>query len=118
MESGVTVVRRRWWLVVGLAAAIRLTAVVGATSTAVALAEAVSLQLPAPSSQPPASSLPALTGPVNDFARVVDATSAAQISRMIRALQAASGDVVVVATVPTIEPYGDIREMAVQLFSN
>ena len=37
---------------------------------------------------------------------------------MIRALQAASGDVVVVATVPTIEPYGDIREMAVKLFEN
>ena len=37
---------------------------------------------------------------------------------MIRALQAASGDVVVVATVPTIEPYGDIREYAVKLFEN
>ena len=37
---------------------------------------------------------------------------------MIRALQAATGDVVVVATVPTIEPYGDIREYAVKLFEN
>ena len=55
---------------------------------------------------------------MNDFARVIDATSAAQMDRMIRALQAASGDVVVVATVPTIEPYGDIREMAVKLFAN
>jgi uncharacterized protein len=55
---------------------------------------------------------------VNDFARVIDATSAAGMDRMIRALQAASGDVVVVATVSTIEPYGDIREMAVKLFEN
>ncbi len=37
---------------------------------------------------------------------------------MIRALKAASGDVVVVATVPTIEPYGDIREYAIKLFEN
>ena len=37
---------------------------------------------------------------------------------MIRALQAATGDVVVVATVPTIEPYGDIREYAIKLFEN
>ena len=37
---------------------------------------------------------------------------------MIRALQAATGDVVVVATVPTIAPYGDIREYANKLFEN
>ena len=37
---------------------------------------------------------------------------------MIRALQAATGDVVVVATVPTIAPYGDIREYANKLFAN
>ena len=37
---------------------------------------------------------------------------------MIRALKAATGDVVVVATVPTVEPYGDIREYAVKLFEN
>ena len=37
---------------------------------------------------------------------------------MIRTLQAATGDVVVVATVPTIEPYGDIREYAIKLFEN
>ena len=37
---------------------------------------------------------------------------------MIRALQAASGDVVVVATVPDIDGYGDIREYAVKLFEN
>jgi uncharacterized protein len=40
------------------------------------------------------------------------------MDRLIRALQAASGDVVVVATVPTIEPYGDIHEYIVKLFEN
>ena len=33
-------------------------------------------------------------------------------------MQAASGDVLVVVTVPTIEPYADIREYAVKLFEN
>ena len=59
-----------------------------------------------------------LAAPVNDFAKVIDADSASAIDRMSRTLQTASGDVVVVATVPTIEPYGDIREYAVKLFAN
>ncbi len=62
--------------------------------------------------------LPLLTEPVNDFANVIDRESAADMDRLIRALEAASGDVVVVATVPTIEPYGDINEYAVKLFEN
>jgi uncharacterized protein len=62
--------------------------------------------------------LPELTQPVNDFARVVDSASAAEIDRMSRALQAKTGDVVVVATVPTIEPYASIDEYAVKLFQN
>ena len=49
---------------------------------------------------------------------MVDSRSAAQIDQLSRALQKASGDVVVVATAPTIEPYGDIREYAVKLFQN
>ena len=57
-----------------------------------------------------ADDLPELTQPVNDFAHVIDAQSAAEMERMIGELQAATGDVVVVATVTTIEPYGDIRE--------
>ena len=63
-------------------------------------------------------SLQELTQPVNDFAQVIDAASAREMDRMIRALQAASGDVVVVATSPTIEPYGDIRAYANKLFGN
>ncbi len=62
--------------------------------------------------------LPELTAPVNDFAHVIDAASAGEIDRMSRALQAKTGDVVVVATVQTIEPYGDISEYAVKLFEN
>src|ERR1044071_984319 len=61
---------------------------------------------------------PQLTQPVNDFAGVVDASSAAQMDELIRALQQASGDVVVVATVKTFKPYGDIREYAVKMFQN
>ncbi len=59
-----------------------------------------------------------MTAPVNDFAHVIDAQSAAGIERLSRSLKAASGDVVVVATVPTIEPYGDIREYTTKLFQN
>jgi uncharacterized protein len=62
--------------------------------------------------------LPELTQPVNDFAHVVDATNAAEMDRMIRALQGATRDAVVVATVPTIAPYGDIRQYANKLFEN
>jgi uncharacterized protein len=62
--------------------------------------------------------LPELTEPVNDFAHVIDQQDAATIDQMIRRLKAATGDVVVVATVNTIEPYGDIREYANKLFEN
>jgi uncharacterized protein len=65
-----------------------------------------------------ADDLPELTKPVNDFAGVIDAPSAAEMDRMIRALKDATGDVVVVATVKSIEPYGDIREYANKLFEN
>ncbi len=65
-----------------------------------------------------AADLPELTAPVNDFAGVIDAQSARGIERLSRALKDASGDVVVVATVPTIEGYGDIQEYATKLFEN
>jgi uncharacterized protein len=68
--------------------------------------------------QPDKSALPELTEPVNDFARIIDQENTAVIDRMIRTLKAATGDVVVVATVPTIEPFGDIREYANKLFEN
>jgi uncharacterized protein len=70
------------------------------------------------SSQAGDDRLPELTEPVNDFAHIIDPPNAAAMDRMIRQLQAATGDVVVVATVQTIEPYGDIREYANKLFEN
>jgi len=62
--------------------------------------------------------LPELTEPVNDFAHILDPSSRRAIDDLSRRLQAATGDVVVVATVPTVEPYADIREYAVKLFEN
>src|SRR4051812_29425824 len=76
------------------------------------------LALSALSSLAVAADLPELTAPVNDFAHVIDAQSAQGIERLSRALKDASGDVVVVATVPTIEGYGDIHEYATKLFEN
>lgn len=64
------------------------------------------------------SAPPALTQPVNDFAHVIDDQSRAELDRRIRALQQATGDVVIVATVPTYQPYGDINEYAVKMFEN
>ncbi len=60
---------------------------------------------------------PVLTAPVNDFANVIDADSERVLDRRIRALQAASGDVVVVATVRTTAPY-DIESYALKMFEN
>jgi len=62
--------------------------------------------------------IPELTRPVNDYAGVIDPASEEMLDQLIRALQQASGDVVVVATVPTFKPYGDIREYAVKMFEN
>ncbi len=67
------------------------------------------------SAQPPT---PQLTAPVNDFANVIDEASRQELDRRIRALQQTTGDVVVVATVPTYQPYADINEYAVKMFEN
>jgi uncharacterized protein len=61
---------------------------------------------------------PQLTRAVNDFAGIIDPASEEQLERLITSLKNASGDVVVVATVPTIEGYMDIREFAVKMFEN
>jgi uncharacterized protein len=62
--------------------------------------------------------LPPLTDTVNDFAGMVDPASKAELDRRIRALRHATGDVIVVATVPSYEGFLDIRELAVRLFEN
>jgi uncharacterized protein len=61
---------------------------------------------------------PVLTDTVNDFAGVIDAASRAELDKRIRALQGATGDVLVVATVDTFQPYGSIEEYAVKMFEN
>jgi uncharacterized protein len=63
-----------------------------------------------------AQSLPALTRPVNDFAGVIDAASAAELERRITALEKATRDAIVVATVKSYAPYGSIEEFAVKLY--
>lgn len=61
---------------------------------------------------------PALTETVNDFAGVIDAASKQQLDTISRRLEQASGDAVVVATVKTFEPWGDIRTYAAKMFEN
>jgi uncharacterized protein len=61
---------------------------------------------------------PELTQPVNDFAHVIDAASAREMESLIRSLQQATGDVVVVATIDTFAPYATIEEYAVKMFEN
>ena len=63
-----------------------------------------------------AQNLPSLTEPVNDFAKVIDSQSRAELDRRIRALHATTKDSLVVVTVPTYKPYGSIEEYAVRLF--
>jgi uncharacterized protein len=92
--------RVRGWL--AMAAAVAAAAAVCAAAPAAALAQA----------------MPVLTEPVTDAAGAIDVSSSAAMDQLIRALLAASGDVVVVATVPTVAPYADAREYAVKLFEN
>jgi uncharacterized protein len=61
---------------------------------------------------------PVLSEPVNDFAHVIDADSTRDLERRITSLKNATGDVVIVATVPTFQPYADIKEYAVKMFEN
>jgi uncharacterized protein len=49
---------------------------------------------------------------------VIDDASERELERRIVALQRATGDVVIVATVPTFQPYADIKEYAVKMFEN
>jgi len=61
---------------------------------------------------------PLLTGPVSDFANIIDADSERELDRRIRALERATGDVVAVATVPSLEGFADINELALRMFEN
>lgn len=61
---------------------------------------------------------PELTAPVNDFANTIDAGSEREIEALIRRLQSATGDVMVVATVKTYQPWADLNSYAVEMFKN
>src|SRR5262245_42181796 len=84
---------RRWSLVVSLVAAV------------------ASLHAQAPPT-------PELTQPVNDFARVIDAQSSTEMERIMRALDEQTTDAIVVVTVPSLEGFTGIEELAVKLFEN
>jgi uncharacterized protein len=60
---------------------------------------------------------PELTQPVNDFAGVIDADSARQIELLIRSLQETTGDVVVVATITSLEGE-EIAQYTERMFRN
>ena len=87
----------------------RIAAVVAVTFVALLAA----LRAPASAQTPPL-----LTAPVNDFANVIDSASERELERRILALQKATTDVVIVATVPTFKPAGSIEEYAVKMYEN
>lgn len=62
--------------------------------------------------------IPELTAPVNDFAGVIDRSSEDQLEALIRKLENATGDVMVVATVKTFQPEADMPSYAVKMFEN
>ena len=61
---------------------------------------------------------PELTAPVNDFANVIDSASEQQLDALIRQLEKATGDVMVIATVKTFQPYADMSSYALEMFQN
>jgi uncharacterized protein len=60
---------------------------------------------------------PTLTGAVNDFGNVIDAASRQQIADLSARLEQATGDILVVATVDTVQPW-DIQSFATKMFEN
>jgi uncharacterized protein len=88
------------------------------TAAAWRLAFLLALLLPLTTSTAVAQSLPKLTQPVNDFAHVIDAATAAELDRRIRSLDrdTPTHDAVVVVTVQSIAPYGSVEDYALKLF--
>ena len=97
------------------AAATPLIALVILTATACQMAESPSIVRTQTSAS---AAPPELTAPVNDFAGVINPKEEAELGELIRKLQAASGDVIVVATVKTFQPAADIRVYANEMFQN
>lgn len=65
--------------------------------------------------QPPP---PGLTAAVNDLAGVIDPATEQQIEALLRQVQNATADVIVVATVKTFQPWPDLPSYAVKMFEN
>ena len=82
---------------------------VSALAVRATLLAAVALTSPAVVRDAGAQDLPSLTAPVNDLADVIDTATEAQLDTRIRALLAASGDTIVVATVRTFKTYASIE---------
>jgi uncharacterized protein len=61
---------------------------------------------------------PLLTAPINDFANVIDGNSERELERLLESLRTATGDVIVIATVPTFKPYATSDEYTVKMFEN
>src|SRR5688572_30014019 len=62
--------------------------------------------------------IPVLTAPVNDFAGVIDDASKTEIDALVRKLQGATGDVIVVATIKTFQPFADLPSYTLKMFEN
>jgi uncharacterized protein len=77
----------------------------------------ISLVVSLPSALVAQPAPPALTGAVNDFANVIDAASRDQIADLSARLEQATGDVLVVATIDTVQPW-DIQSFATKMFEN
>jgi uncharacterized protein len=91
----------------------RIFAAIAAAAVAVSVCASTAAYAEAPQARP---DLPVLTQPVNDLAGVIDPASAASMDQMIRSLQSATGDAVIVASVQTFAPFGSIEEYAVKLY--
>jgi uncharacterized protein len=90
----------------------------GAMKRALRVFALASLALLAAAAGLRAQDVPELTQPVDDFAHVIDPAHTESMERTIRALQAATGDVVVVATIDTYAPFGSLEQYANRLFEN
>jgi uncharacterized protein len=77
----------------------------------------IALVVSVPQALPAQPAPPVLTGAVNDFANVIDATSRQQIADLSTRLDQATSDVLVVATVDTVQPW-DIQSFATKMFEN
>ena len=77
----------------------------------------LSLVLSAPAALVAQPAPPALSGAVNDFANVIDEASRQQIADLSTRVEQATGDILVVATVDTVQPW-DIQSFATKMFEN